>query len=111
MPEELIHPVSGKLKKLTEAEFIDLFDPSVRDAVLALAARHPDCEAIVCFENLDLSSSNLGARTALVVGPSNTYKLEDIIKPGARLGDVPSRFQYPVSYVDYRKENSHYEKD
>lgn len=99
----LVHPVSGELKELTPNDFLNLFDPSVHSAILASAARYPDKEALVCFENIDMSSSQIGQRAALVVGPSNTYKLEDIIKPGARLGDIPSRFQYPVSFVDYRQ--------
>ena len=102
--EQLRHPISGVLKKLTETEFLDLFDPSVHDAILASANRYKDCEAIVCFENLQMDSSCFGDRAALVVGPSNTYTLAKILEPGARLGDVPSRFQYPVAYVDYRKE-------
>lgn len=104
MPTEILkHPISGELKKLTPNDFLDLFDESVHSAILASAARYPDREALVCFENLQMDSSLFGLRSALVVGPSNTYNLEDIVKSGARLGDVPSRFMYPVSYVDYRE--------
>lgn len=108
MSEKLIHPISGEIRKVNEVEFLDMFDPSVHDQILASAARYKDCEALVCFQKLDLSSSQRGQTTALVVGPSNTYKLSDIVKPEARLGDLPSRFQYPVAFVDYRTPNSHH---
>jgi len=96
------HPVSGTIRKVTEVEFLDMFDVSVQNAIMASAARYRDCEALVCFENLQMDSSQLGARTALVVGPNNTLKLAQLEDGGTRLGDCPSRFQYPVAYVDYR---------
>lgn len=81
-------------------DFFRLFDQDVhgkiRGAALADGATH-----VVCFENLDMWSSQAGARTALVVGAKQTYTLEQILrKPFSRLGDVPSRFQYPVAYAD-----------
>lgn len=90
------------MKSVKESEFLALFDLTVHNAILASAARHPDCEALVCFENQQMDSSEFGRRSALVVGPSNTYTLQDVQKEGCRLGDVPSRFQYPVCFVDYR---------
>ena len=100
---ELVNPVSGKLKKLSEGEFLDLFDPEVHNAILASAAKPADVEGIVCFETLDLGlvCRNGPGRTALVVGPSNTFTLEQAAV--GHLGDVPSRFKYPTAYVDYRK--------
>jgi hypothetical protein len=100
----LIHPVSGLLKRLRETEFFELFDPECHNAILAAAARYPDAEGIVCCEVLDLCSSQCGHRSALVVGPSNSWTLEFVATTPFRLGDVPSRFQYPTAYVDYRKE-------
>jgi len=101
----LIHPVSGILKRLPIGDFLDLFDESVRGAIVAAKGRYPDAEAIVCCECLDMCSSQFGQRSALVVGPSNSWTLDFIVDPenGFRLGDVPSRFQYPVAYVDYRQ--------
>lgn len=106
MSEELQNPVSGKLKKLTLEEFLALFDPEVHDGIRAAIARYPDCEGIVCMENLQMDSSQFGARSALVMGPSNSWPLVKVKEAGFRLGDVPSRFQYPTAYVDYRKEAS-----
>jgi hypothetical protein len=91
------------MKRLTESQFLDLFDLEVHDKIRAAAARYHDAEALVCFENVDFTSSHFGHRAALVVGPSNTYTLADVMEPGAHLGEVPSVFQYPVAYVDYRK--------
>lgn len=58
--------------------------------------------AVVIFENLDMSSSGLGNMAAVMVGPEFTYKTVAEAAAG-RLGDVPSRFQYPVAY--YEKQN------
>lgn len=56
--------------------------------------------AVVIFENLDLSATGFGK--AVMVGPEFTYKTVAEAAAG-RLGDVPSRFQYPVAY--YEKQN------
>lgn len=82
-------------------DFALLFDPSVHDAINESCARYPDREAVVCFENLDMNSHAYGSRTACVVGPSNTWKLEDVLAGNTRLGHSPSRFQYPVCYVRF----------
>jgi hypothetical protein len=101
MQTHFVNPVAGPLSKLTETQLLDKLDPSVHDRVLASAAKYQDCEALVLFENIDMSSSELGRRSVLVVGPSNTRTLAQAVE--THLGDVPSRFQFPVAYVDYRK--------
>lgn len=88
-------------------DFMRLFDETVhgkiRGAALAEGATH-----VVCFENIDMWSSQLGHRTALVVGTKQSWTLEGLLgTPYFRLGDVPSRFQYPVAYAsvdELRKE-------
>jgi hypothetical protein len=70
-----------------------------------IAIRFNRATAVVLFECLDLSSSNLGARTVLCVGPHCSAKgLADI--NGQHLGDVPSRFQWPVEWalVDWTRD-------
>jgi hypothetical protein len=101
----VIHPVSGILKRLSIGDFLDLFDESVRGDIVAAKGRYPDAEAIVCCENLQMDSSRCGDRSALVVGPSNSWTLDFLMDPANwfRLGDMPSQFQYPVAFVDYRK--------
>lgn len=93
--DELRNSVSGKVKVLSEAELIELFDPTVRVALQAKLA-DPQVEHIVVYECLQMDSSSFGARTALVVGPTWTYRTLAEAAAG-RLGDVPSRFQYPVA--------------
>lgn len=87
-----------ELKQCSWSEFLELFDPSVHDR-LRECARRDGVSHLVCFEVLDLWSSHLGQRTAMTVGPGCTYKDLDAVREG-RLGDVPSRFQYPTVYVD-----------
>lgn len=85
------------MKQLTAKEFLSLFDPSVHDQIKAAAKRYPNATAVVCFENLDMCSSELGHRSALVVGPDNTFtSVEDC--RGKHLNDLPSQRQYPVSW-------------
>ena len=98
------HPVSGEVKELSKAQFLELFDPSVRGAIERNAAK-PGVDAVVCFEVLQMDSSKFGHRQALIVGPGCTYKVSDIEGAGFRLGDVPSRFAYPVALWFSGKEN------
>lgn len=81
---------------VTLQEFFDLFDEEVHDALRA-QLKKPYVRGIVCFENLALDSSHCGERTALIYGDGCTYWTLPGVLCG-RLGDVPSRFQYPVKY-------------
>lgn len=78
--------------------FLGMFDPSVHAAIESRLAR-PGVIGVACFENQDFSSSRFGDRTALIYGPGCTIKTRDEIAK-QRLGDVPSRFQYPVAYYE-----------
>lgn len=92
------HPVSGTLKELNEVEFLALFDPEVHETIRERANRE-GVEAVVCMEVLQMDSSCFGMRSALIVGPGCTLQLAEIeTHPNFRLGDVPSRFQYPTAY-------------
>ncbi len=51
---------------------------------------------IVMFENMDMSSSHLGERTAMIAGPECTYRSVAGCQ-GYHLGSVPSVFQYPLA--------------
>lgn len=94
--------MTTKLKQLSKQELLDMFDESVHEKILEAAARYPDAEAIVVFENVDMSSSRLGERSALVVGPSNTFtNVEDASDKW--LGDLPSERQYPTAYWPVEK--------
>lgn len=86
------------MRQLNKEEFFVQFDTSIHDQIVKSAAAYPDAEAIVRFENQDLSSTNLGAASALVVGPNNTFKSVTDCE-GKWLYDLPSQRQYPVNYV------------
>ena len=86
-------------------DFLKLFDEEVHGKIRG-AALGPGVTHVVCLENLDTWSSRYGHRVALTVGikPEGkdvpTWTLEDVLGTKYfRLGDVPSRFQYPVCYA------------
>lgn len=86
--------IRDTLTPLTADEFFAAFDPSIHDKLRALLDR-PDVAGMVVFENLQMDSPAFGARSALAFGPGCTYKTPDELR-GKRLGDVPSRFEYPT---------------
>lgn len=86
-------------------DLLKLFSPEIHGKIRGIAIA-PGVTHVVAFECLDMWSSNHGKRQALAVGekpagaktPSST--LAGILgKPHSRLGDVPSRFYYPVAYA------------
>lgn len=81
------------IKEIKLTELLEMFDESVHERLIMLLAKN---EALVVFENMDFWSSQAGNRTALAIGPNCTYTSLEQIK-GRHLGDVPSRFQYPVA--------------
>lgn len=87
-----------ELKKTTFEEVLKMFDPKVHDALKANYEKK-GTQGIVVFENLQMDSSNFGQRTALIYGPGCSYPTLDALREG-RLGDVPSRFQYPTFYAE-----------
>lgn len=90
------------MKEVTWDEFFELFDPEVHDAIRD-SLRRFGSEYVVCFECLDMCSSHLGERTAMGVGPKNTYKtLEEV--DGKWLHDLPSQRQYAHRYAKVPEE-------
>jgi hypothetical protein len=90
------------LKQITLLELLALFDESVHAQINALAHSDPEDLALVVFENLDMSSSALGERSVLIVGPNRTYKTPEACE-GQRIGDVPSRFKYATQFCRLRE--------
>ena len=86
------------MNRITKEEFFKLFDPSVHDATAMSLEKYKDAVGIVVFENQCMDSSSLGSRSAVVVGPSNTYKTVDALV-GRWLNDLPSQRQYATSYI------------
>lgn len=62
---------------------------------------HPKTEGLVVYQCLQLDSSRAGETDVVAVGPQRTYSLEAAI--AGRLGDVPSRFKYPIAYWEKPK--------
>ena len=81
------------IKRVDLDTFLAEYDPSVHGKIKRLL-RERAVSAVVDFVNVCLDSSQLGARTAVIVGPGCTYKsVEDC--EGKWLNDLPSRRQYP----------------
>ena len=93
----LVHPVTGPIQRCSKEMYLDLFDVEVQPMILTQSTK-PGAVALVCFQNHQLDSSQVGKRSSLVIGPSFTFNEGSIVN--ARLGDVPSRFQYPT-YIWY----------
>lgn len=85
------------MKQITPAEFLDRMHPATH-AAIAGAIRTTHATHVVLMECHDFSSSHLGERTALCVGPECTYTLESI--KGHHLHDLPSMRQYPAAYCE-----------
>lgn len=90
-------------------DFLTLFDEDVHGKIRG-AALTPGVTHVVCLENLDFWSSRIGQRTALIVGEKQkgaeipTWTLKALLStPYFRLGNVPSRFQYPVAYASVKE--------
>lgn len=87
------HKIAGDIAELSEWEFFKLFDESVHGAIRDSLKRYPTAQGLICFENLQMDSSQFGSRTACVFGPNNTFNDSNLEE--ARLGSTPSVFQYP----------------
>ena len=90
-----------KMEKLTFEQFIAKFDKEVHDH-LREKFEFADVTHLVLFENIDMSSSQLGRRSAMLVGPSYTYKTLEAVE-GQHLNDLPSQRQYAVAYCSKEK--------
>ena len=86
------------LKLLTNEALLKLFDVSVHAAIAASVKRNKATHIVVA-ECEDFNSSNLGARTAMCVGPTCTYKTPQECD-GKWLHDLPSQRQYFNAYAE-----------
>lgn len=86
------------MQELTMDAFLEEFDPEVRPKIKEAIARYEGVTHVVMARCEDMWSSMRGHKTAMVVGPNNTYKtLEDC--EGKWLGDLPSQRQHFVKYA------------
>ena len=91
-------------KQITLAELLSMFDESVHDAIRRSAALEGATHVVV-LEVLQMDSSMFGHRQALAVGDApRSWTLDYVLDtPYFRLGDVPSRFSYPVAYAPVKE--------
>lgn len=73
------------------------FDEKVHKDILA-CWRKAGTSAMVMFEDLELGPDKRSYGKALPVGPDWSYKAVEHVQ-GQRIGDVPSRFQWPTACV------------
>lgn len=95
------NPVSGEVKRMSWNDFKDLLiAPEIVERVQGMLARPcPEAHGVVCYEVLQMDSSQYRHRQFMLFGPGCTYKTIDQAAAG-RLGDTPSRFAYPVAYFE-----------
>jgi len=89
------------MKKINKEQLLELFDPSVHGKIEELLAKS-DVNGAIVFENHDMCSSNLGARTAVIYGDNQTYKTAEQAH-GKWINDLPSQRQYADSYYEKAK--------
>ena len=76
------------------------FDQDIQETV---QARWDDERTLgaVLYQVQDMCSSQFGHVTILVYGPGwSCQSKEQVVKNYPRLGDVPSRFAYPVAFAE-----------
>jgi hypothetical protein len=103
--------IGGEVKLVSKAQLFALFSPHMQDE-LEEKWTADGVTGFVCFENLQMDSSEAGKRTAYAFGAGMTYdSAKQLVREVPRLGDAPSRFQYPVSYcVKYDAYSDHHEE-
>lgn len=90
------------IPKLNKQEFMERGRFDVDVALQEALKRKSDAVGLVLFENKMFDSSSRGAMTAMLIGPTNTYKSAEECE-GKYLNELPSQRQYPVAWVE-RKE-------
>lgn len=98
------------MKELTKEEFFKLMGPEVHDLIWETAKRYPDAEGFVLFENLMMTASNFGHRTAVVAGLGHTFKSIEFCE-GKWLNDLPSTREHAVSFVKMNNLNAAAQKE
>jgi len=90
--------IGGIVKLVTRPEMYAKADKGIRPILDQRLARK-DVAGLICYENLQMDSSMFGHRAFLIFGDGCENKT--VFDAAAkRLGDVPSRFQYPVFYYE-----------
>lgn len=105
--------IGGEVKPMSKAEFYALFAPETQDELERKWVGDTGLTGFVCYENLQMDSSQFGTRTALAFGAGfSAPNPERAVEMYPRLGDVPSRFQYPVAYCSkFDAYSNHHEEN
>ena len=87
------------MKKITVAEMLaNAADDTQRERLTSMLAK-TESGGFVMYENTDMSSSNLGARSFLAFGEPWSMRTAHVVtRRHPWLYDLPSQRQYPVAY-------------
>jgi len=91
-----------KATKLPWAEFIKQFDGSVH-AFIASNRKKEDVTGVACLRCQVMDSSRFGQTTALIYGPTCTFKsVEQMEKQqgGIYITGLPSSASFPINYTE-----------
>ena len=91
----------SEIRKLSWSEFIAQFDESIRDT-LVTCRKKEGVDGMVMLVNHVMDSSRFGDRTAMIYGPSCTYKSLEMIteqKGGVYITGLPSSASFAESYT------------
>jgi hypothetical protein len=83
--------------EITFDEFMDLFDDATGNTILKRAGDYQSTH-LVLAEKLQMDASQFGARTAMCVGPNNTYQTVEQCA-GQWIHDTPSQRQYFTKFA------------
>jgi hypothetical protein len=100
MTQRVRQPTIGNIaaKAATTLDSIlERMDPSTHHAIRE-AIHVNQATAIVLYRNNDMCSSHLGESTVVCIGGLCSSQSLDSIN-GLHLGDVPSRFQWPIEWA------------
>lgn len=84
--------IGGEIRQVNWSQLLEMVDEDIRGRLAAMASKD-GVSGVVCFENMQVGLL-CGQRHFMIYGPDCTYK--DV--PTGHLGDVPSRFAWPVAY-------------
>jgi hypothetical protein len=92
------------LKEISWKQLLGMFEDETAKVIIQRSKSYVSTHVVV-FMNNQMDSSRTGDRTAVCVGPNNTYKtLADC--DGKWLNDLPSQRQYANFYAEIPQENT-----
>lgn len=87
------------LPRITVAEMLARADAEIHPRLHDLLGKLNEGGGLVCYENVQLDSSQAGQRTFLVFGaPYSMGTAEEVVAKHRWLHDLPSQRQHPTAY-------------